>query len=689
MAVSKQGSLLQADFFDNTGGINLSASPFQVGDNQATYGAYNYNILTTGAITKRRGHMNINSSALSNLQSLGLGSYISGGSPDTRFVVRAAGRNLENFNTTSGSSTALTDDTAAASINILAAGSTQPVCFTQFNQEPNNILWAAGGGMTLPYGVTSTTQVTQNGVASPAGSISAAVNTHNGGVFIAAGNLYYAVQFRKKSTQALSNATLDVLATTVNTDDTVTLTLYHNAAKITPLDRTLYDQIWVYRSGLNGVSGFTTGDLIAQIAIPAGTGDITFVDTGTFILTAQNVPRPGNDVIDNSLLPAGTYNSMTMWKRRLVVASGNTLYLSDTDKPESWPTLNFINVPSAGNITALGVVGFTSFYGTVIDEILVVLKEREMWIVTGTALSDFALKFIDNSGCSAQNSVVNANGFIAWMGYRGVYVWDGMSKPIYCSRPIENLFQRDGDLDKTQLPNACAVFYQKNNEIIWFLSHRTYGTQQLQLKLDLRFTIPNAQSDMSARLINGVFTQDVTNCAVYAATNFLPSTTRDETIYFGCNQGFIYQGWIQTNDAGSAYNFRYVTKAQNMGNPQLYKRFQYVVAWVEDVGNWNLNLDYWTDYNNGNLNYSTSTEQVSLRDSAISALWDVAYWDEASWDDYLPVLRPITFQLASDANNNTDGTSIRLQFRQDGADQPVTIYGYSIIYSELGYRRTL
>ncbi len=87
MSQQRQGQLIQADFFNNVGGLNLTDSVFAVKDEQATGGS-NYDYAQTGGIKKRRGHEKENSVAFSPLKSVGLGFYnpVSG----TKSILRAA-----------------------------------------------------------------------------------------------------------------------------------------------------------------------------------------------------------------------------------------------------------------------------------------------------------------------------------------------------------------------------------------------------------------------------------------------------------------------------------------------------------------------------------------------------------------------------------------------------------------------
>lgn len=675
---NKNGQLLQIDFPDNTGGTNLADSVFKISQTQAA-GGYNFDYILTGGIQKRLGPVKINSSADTQLRSLGLGLYAPG-SGSTKTPLRGAGTKLQAVDTSALTFAALTQDNLAASSTPFTAGSTQTVNFNQFNSGTSDILWAVGGGATLPIGAYSTTKYTSNGVAIPTGSLgSPTANAHDSGSWSVIGTYYYSIVYRKTSTQALSNAVLDVAVTIVNTDDTVTISF----AGLTGLDTTLIDKIYVYRSAVGGTTAFTTGNLVAKVNSNAA----SFKDLGNLgnpdLLLVQNIPRAGNTVLDNSVLPAATYNVCTLFKRRLVTASGNTLYLSDLNKSESWPTTNYITVPSGGNVTALAVISFTSPQAQTLDEILVVFKEREVWVVTGTAYTDWSLKFIDAVGCPSQSLIALANGFLAWIDFRGIYLWDGTSKPIYCSRLLEPLFAYGGDLDKTKLNMGVGRFLRRENQILWYLSSKTFGEQQYAIKLDLRLTMPQIQQNLTGRNIDAVLIQDNYAFPVYAALSYIPLNGAQEQLMLGDSSGYVYFASNGYSDGGANYSFTYKTPPLHMGDPNTEKVFHKVIAWVQDIGDWNLILDYWSGYKTAEVFKATQSQPISTSPQS-AGLWDIAFWDIADWDNYNPDVVPLIFNLQSSTVNSNQGTAIQLQFRNDTASEPIVIHGFSVIYSTLG-----
>lgn len=668
------------DCFTNTQGLNITDSPFFVKDGQAT-GGYNYDYIKTGGIQKRRGLTKINSSPNSQLVTLGVGVHNT--ASGTKTVVRAGGTKVQTVDTSAGTFTNITEDTATAGTDFFGVGSTVPVAMTNFNTASAALLWMAGGGASTLIGYNGT-NATQNGVSAPSGTFTAQVSL-TGGSFAATGTYYYAIALRKASTQALSNAALDQSASVANLTDKVTLTFP------TGVDTTKYDKWYVYRSSVGGSSAFTAGTLVAQVTV----GTPTYVDLGNVsVATSQNVPRSGNVLLDNSPLDSGTYKTLAIFKRHLVTSSNSTISFSDLDKPESWPTGFKITVPTGGPITALGVIGYNPVNTAATEEILVVFKDDEAWTVTGTGsydsdtgAYDVQLKFLDSVGCANQTLVVPTGGFISWVDYRGIYLWSGTDKPTYVSRLIESLFGIDGELNKITLNQGWGAFIRKKNQIVWTISNRTLGVNTIQLKLDCRLTTGQVLNGLSSNaVIDGVFMMDsLKGINPYGGTSYLDSS-HSEVFLVGDNAGYIYTHYDNTSDAGEALEFTYRTKAFDCKTPTVAKSFQKIVVYIDQQSSKELTLSYWSNYRNLAKEMSQIRETMDSPTKIRASLWDLAYWDVANWDEYEARPIPLVFNLNSRENNN-EGDSIMLQFEQLEANAPITILGFSIYYDEIETRK--
>lgn len=650
-------------YMNNIGGLNNTDSPLKIEDNQATGQSSNYEYARTGAITKVLSTTPVNTVANAQLKTLGLGTHHSV-STDVRTLLRAAGTKIQTVDITTGNIVDQSEDTFVSNSDFLDPISTQPVAFVQFNTLiAGTQVYMVGGGLSTVYGYTGS-DITQNGTPAPTGSITTTVNPAAGGTFAATGSYYYGVQFRKTSTQAYSNVSLDKIATISSTTDTVTIDL----TGITNVDTTKYDQIIVWRSVVSGVTGFTTGSIIAQLSISS----TTYTDTGTAIASAQNTPRAGNTILDNSLLPAGVYKSLSTFKRRLVTAKDSTIYLSDLDKPESWPLTNAITLPSGGPITALGTIGVPSEYTTGADQYLCIWKDRELWVLSGDSISNWELLFVDKTGCAVQTLVVAFNGFITWITYNGIYIWDGRGKPSRVSRPIQSMFEADGDLDKSFLNQGYGRQYEKGNIVIWRLSHITKGQNKLSIKMDTRLTSLNAAQNLQNSEMDGVFILDSSPSSYYALESF--KTSSDELLISGDDQGFVY---VMYNSVMDAVAFSYETKSLDQGGPEVLKNYKRVLALIEKLTVHDLTLYFSVDYRNRAEYQSKVVASMSPQRGTQPGLWDVALWDQAFWDDYTADISYLEFNLHSNENNN-QGTSLKLRFEQLEASAPVRIHGFLV-----------
>lgn len=665
---NQNGQWIETSYFDNVGGLNNSDSPFKVKDTQAT-GGVNYEYSVDGAIRKRQGHDAMLTTVNVELKTRGLDIYNT--TTGVKNVIRAAERKVQLVDFDTDTLTNLTQDTTTVNSDFFPASTSIPTSFAAFNTDVVSLLNFVGNTDGI-YSVYSTSKVTKNGAVAPTGTISATILSTGGG-FTTSGTFKYAVSYLKTGTNAESNAALDISAVVTSTADSVLLSFN----TITSVDTATYNRIKLYRSAVGGADGFTSGDVVATLTLPVA----SYTDTGTASELSTLVPRADSVVLDNSVLPAGTYNAITLWKRRLVTATGNVLRYSELNVPESWPTVNTITIPSGGPITGLAVIAFNTDFGN--DEYLAVFKEQELWLVRGNDYTDITLSFVDAVGCLNQSAITLANGYLSWIDYRGIYLWDGSGKPIYCSKPIEALFAIDGDLDKNKLPYAVSQYYRSNNQICWFVSSKIYGEQKLVIKMDLRLTLPGVESTLSGRILDGVFTLDEQDQAFYGVKAYIPTGASEERLLLGDNTGQLYSGYSVYADGGNAIDLEYYTPFMDLGTPNIPKRYKQVIVWVDEIGDWDITLDYWSGYRAALLQKSTLVAPISGTATNETALWDVAFWDQAFWDDYTPRLRGVVFNL-NNSGGNSEGDCLRLRFRNSGANQPVTIHGYTVIWQQKG-----
>lgn len=674
----RAGQKLVKYFFDNTGGLNLADSFLRVQENQ-TLGGFNYDYINQGGFAKSLCPSRINSSPDAALKTFGVGLRFT--KEGVKQVIRAAGTKIQ-YAPIDTTYTNLAEDTAAATTDFIPSDNTKPVYAQMFVQADVDTLWLSNGGMDGIYGVVSDTTVTKNGVETPTGTVTTSV-AGGSSSWTTTGTYRYAIVLQKASTLAIGNAALDVSATISSTTDAVTIDWSGVS-----IDTTKYSKVYLYRSIVTGASGFTAGDLVAII----DSTTTSYVDNGTYYATAVNVPRAGNTVLDNSPLDDTlTYGPIVAFKRRLGVASGSTVYLSDINKPESWPATNAITLPSGGPITGLAVIGYATDASPSTEEYLVIFKETELWIINGNDYTDWDLVFVDYAGTLNQNLVVNTSGYLFFIDNRGIYMFDGSSKPLFVSRPIQNLWGPNGTLDRVKLDIGCGVFFRAQNQVIWYLSDTNIGEQKLVLKLDLKNTVTRLEGSnlIRNRIMDGCFIFGKVNDPVYAAAGFIypTSSSQEDILVTGDDAGYLYRQFYSTSGVGSNdYDFTYKTKFHDMDAPRIVKRFEKVIVWVENLGNWDLTLDYWTDFRSSDNNKNSVSVTINQSTSSDTGLWDVGHWDVASWDSYTSNVKPIVFNLNGAPFNNSEGEVLQLQFRNQNSNQPINIYGYAVMYSEIALR---
>lgn len=673
MDQQKAGQFIQANFFSNTGGLNLTDSPLAIKPDQAISG-YNFDYVKTGGFKKTRTPLALNSSADAQLLSRAFDLYRT--KSDVVQAMRLATTAWQALDTTTGTTTNLTEDTASAGSSFFSC-SNQAVS-VMVTTPATDVLWASGGGLSTLYGAYSASKVTKNGSTPATGAFTATVST-TGGTFTV-GTYYYAVALRKSSTQAISNAGLDVSAVIANTTDKVTIDL----TGLTGLDTTKYDKVYLYRSSVGGSTGFTAGALVAQI----NTTTTSYVDTGTVLTSSVVVPRSGSASLDNSELPSGTYEVIANFKRRMVTASKSTLYFSDINKPESWPLANSITIPSGGKITGLATIGYNHPGSGTTDEFLAVFKSNELWIIKGDDSTTWQLLFVDYIGCPNQSLIVNSNGLLYWVNNRGVYLWDGVGKPIYTSRPIEYLWGQNGSLTKQNLNAGCGAAMPSLNQIVWYLSDNIIGSQQFVLKLDTRLTLPNIDNFLGQRVLEGVFVQGKRTASVVACETITdPASIHNSSLLLtGDSSGYIYSDLASTTGTGNDVAFSYETADLDLGSPGVAKRFHKVVVWADTSGAFDINLDYWADYRRSESSKTTLSATLATSTGESTSLWDVVNWDSAYWDINTSSIQPLVFNLPN-TNNNAEGDAIRLRFYNNDSGEPVTINGFSILYTTISLRK--
>jgi hypothetical protein len=241
------------------------------------------------------------------------------------------------------------------------------------------------------------------------------------------------------------------------------------------------------------------------------------------------------------------------------------------------------------------------------------------------------------------------------------------------------MFDADGDINKSKLSQGYAAHYEKGNEVIWRISHRTKGVNKLSIKMDTRLTVIRSSENLENTEAEGTFILDTDDNSYFSMLSFRESNLT-ESLLLGDNTGFVYKAYTSSSNT---VLFDYETNALDMGMPENNKRFKRVIVWIEKLTPNDLTLFYWCDYRIRMEYQSKVKVSMAPTKGTQPALWDIALWDQAFWDDYTPDIGIIEFNLHS-YQNNAEGVSLKLKFEQLESGSPVRIHGFAIDWEDLG-----
>lgn len=137
-------------------------------------------------------------------------------------------------------------------------------------------------------------------------------------------------------------------------------------------------------------------------------------------------------------------------------------------------------------------------------------------------------------------------------------------------------------------------------------------------------------------------------------------------------------------DASSDIDFSYESKFFDLGSFNTTKRFHKILVWTKDSSDADLTLDWWTQYKSDEDSKATMSMPASTQVS--EALWDLAFWDSAYWEQSVQAFNCLVFNLNSTVGS-TEGDCIKIRLRQSDANAPITVAGFTVVYSEMGMRK--
>jgi len=397
-----------------------------------------------------------------------------------------------------------------------------------------------------------------------------------------------------------------------------------------------------------------------------------------------------------------------MWAANTASAR-STLYYSGDSDPTAWDLESSADISSDDGDEITGMASFM--------EDLLIFKNNSIWVAQGTYDPDNELsivKRVTDVGCVAGRSIVTLNNRVYFLGKEGIYEFDGVAARLI-SEAVENILD---NISPSQREWACAggadgKYYlsyaplgsNKNTEMLVYDTMGRCWTKYSGKYAEAADIVMLSGADDQNEILVG--TSDDTGL-VYelnsggsddgdsgTATSATGTTLVDSSktwsadmwignkiqITAGTGSGYEYtitdndatsvtvSGWTTQPDStseytivGDAINFYFYTKSFSLDIPESKKKFKKLWVYAESGGDYYLDIGYYFD-----LATTGSTTQLSLLGPG--AKWGSAIWGTDLWGGTSIINEKL--QAAG------KGRYFQFKFSNNGAEQPVSIYGIS------------
>jgi hypothetical protein len=187
--------------------------------------------------------------------------------------------------------------------------------------------------------------------------------------------------------------------------------------------------------------------------------------------------------------------------------------------------------------------------------------------------------------------------------------------------PLSQVLQLDRSDDKTALSNkidsAARLAVQGNPN--------TFGWQAMLYPLTnkLIVNVPTAENQTSYQFVMNTITGAWCRYTGWNANVF---ETVQDSLYYGGNDGTIYQAEYGTDDNGTSISGTMIPAFNYFGQKVRKKRFIQLRPTIIGVPGANVLLDLVTD-----LNVTTAIRAPSLSQASGLPLWDLSAWDTSRW----------------------------------------------------------
>jgi hypothetical protein len=352
---------------------------------------------------------------------------------------------------------------------------------------------------------------------------------------------------------------------------------------------------------------------------------------------------------------------LTTFQNFIFLAGNSTypyrLYFSNDGDETIWTNTDYFDI---GDMTS-PITGLSVLYG-----VLYVFTRKAIYSIRGYDRDTFTIDEISlSTGCAAHKSVVKVDNNLVWWSERGPYSFDGV-QVHYLGGKIQNIVV---EINYGRLAYIVAELYKAKNQV-WFSV--STGSNSNNNKVICMTYIPTA-SEGSGITDENVSFAEYTGMAFNAMATER-STTELDRLYTGSYDGYIYKQDQGSHDNSAGIDFLVKTPPIDMGYHSQFKRFRFLRIFLKQSGNYNLNINYITDFGVG----GASTTVVTSVLGSVS-LWGTMVFGTDPWGGG-SIIKPRISLKAS-------GHHLELIFSNANASQPIVIKGFSILGQMKGYGR--
>lgn len=282
----------------------------------------------------------------------------------------------------------------------------------------------------------------------------------------------------------------------------------------------------LYRTLNNG-----SGDDYFYVAEQA-IGDVTYDDTSIDSALGTQIQ------IDNDPPPATSLNCITGPGAfgRMFVATSNKLYFSKAQRPESFPALNYIEV----GVPNYPILNAIDWYG-----VIYMFTRIAVYQLQGSDENTFyPVKTMVSRGLVARNAIVATDTGIIYLGYDGIYMFNGQNEVKLTGAKVDPLF-------RGETVNGISPINQSYLSTCWMIYFKG--------KLFLGYPSGIATSPNMVLVLD----TEKKKFAIYDYSLTITSAFVDEAnsrLLFGASTGTIWIAETGENDGGGAFTFKVRSK---------------------------------------------------------------------------------------------------------------------------------